>query len=215
MVGIYLLSLYCHVGTCSHGTIDSLPFADKGFPVSVDLSTFNNSWYNPGRGKLVLGLWYFANAVFLQSPLNPSSKLKISILRLFGAKIGQGVVLKPSINIKYPWNIEIGNCSWIGEGAWLDSIAPIRIGSNVCVSQGAFFCTGNHDWTDPSFGLVIKSISVEDGAWVGARSTVLPGVIVKRYSVVAAGSIVARDTEAFGIYSGSPAVKIKERKIRS
>jgi putative colanic acid biosynthesis acetyltransferase WcaF len=179
----------------------------------VDLSTFNNSWYNPGRGFLVRTLWHFVNALFLQNPLNPSSRIKISILRLFGAKIGEGVVLKPSINVKYPWNLEIGNYTWIGENAWLDSLAPIRIGNNACISQGAYFCTGNHDWTDPAFGLVVKPIIIEDGAWVGARTTVLPGVTVKSHSVVAAGSVIGKDTEPNMVYAGNPAVKVKERTI--
>ena len=181
----------------------------------VDLSAFNNSWYNPGRGFLIRTLWHFVNALFLQNPLNPSSKLKIIFLRLFGAKIGEGVVLKPSINVKYPWKLEIGDYSWIGENSWLDSLAPITIGSNACISQGVYFCTGNHDWADPAFGLIVKPIAVEDGAWTGARSTVLPGVTIKSHSIVAAGSVIAKDTDPYSIYVGNPAVKVKERKIRS
>lgn len=181
----------------------------------VDLSSFNNSWYNPGRGFLIRTLWHFVNTIFLQCPLNPSSKLKITVLRLFGAKIGEGVVLKPAINVKYPWDIQIGNYSWIGEGAWLDSLAPITIGSHVCISQGVYFCTGNHDWSDPAFGLVVKPIVIEDGAWVGARATVLPGVTVRSHSIIAAGTVIAKDTEPYMIYSGNPAVAVKERIIRS
>jgi putative colanic acid biosynthesis acetyltransferase WcaF len=180
----------------------------------VDLSKFNNSWYKPGRGFLIRTVWHFVNAVFLQCPINPSSRLKVIVLRLFGAKIGQGVVLKPTINVKYPWNLEVGAYSWIGENSWLDSLAPIKIGSNACISQGVYFCTGNHDWSDPAFGLIVKPIVIEDGAWVGARATVLPGVTVKSHSIVAAGSVIAKDTEPYGIYVGNPAVKIKERKIR-
>lgn len=183
--------------------------------MKTDLSRFDNSWYKPGRGFLVRTVWHFVNAMLLQNPLNPSSKLKVVILRLFGARIGKGVVLKPSINVKYPWKLEIGDYSWIGEDAWLDSLAPIKIGSNACISQGTYFCTGNHDWTDPAFGLIVNPITIEDGAWVGARATVLPGVTVKSHSIVAAGSVVAKDTAAYGIYAGNPAVKVKERKIRS
>lgn len=183
--------------------------------MTVDLSKFDNSWYHPGRGFLIRTLWHFVNALFLHNPFNPSSQLKVMILRLFDARIGEGVVLKPSINVKYPWNLEIGDYSWIGENAWLDSLAPIKIGSNACISQGVYFCTGNHDWTDPAFGLVVKPITIEDGAWVGARATVLPGVTVKSHSIVAAGSVIAKDTVAYGIYAGNPAVKVKERKIRS
>ena len=181
--------------------------------MAVDLSTFNNSWYKPRRGFLTRTLWYFVNALFLQNPLNPSSSLKIFVLRLFDARIGEGVVLKPSINVKYPWNLAIGDYSWIGENAWLDSLAPITIGKNACISQGVYFCTGNHDWSDPAFGLVVKPITIEDGAWVGARATVLPGVTIKSHSIVAAGTVIARDTEPYMIYAGNPAVIVKKRSI--
>ena len=182
--------------------------------MTVNLCKFDNSWYQPGRGFFIRTLWHFINALLLQSHLNPSSSLKIKALRLFGAKIGARVVLKPGINVKYPWNLEIGDYSWIGENAWLDSLAPIKIGKNCCVSQGAYFCTGNHDWTDSAFGLIIKPIVVGEGAWVGARATVLPGVTIAQHSIVAAGSVIVKDTEPFMIYSGNPSVKIKERKIK-
>jgi putative colanic acid biosynthesis acetyltransferase WcaF len=182
--------------------------------MKIDLSKFNNAWFNPGRGFLVRTIWHFVNAIFLQNALFPYSGLKIRLLRLFGAKIGKGVLLKPSINVKYPWNLEIGDYSWIGEYAWLDSLAPIRIGSHVCVSQGTYFCTGNHDWSDPAFGLIVKPIIVEDGAWVGARATVLPGVTVASHSIVAAGSVISGSTEPYTIYAGNPAVKIRQRVIR-
>ena len=105
---------------------------------SVDLSTFDTGDYNPHRGFFVRSLWFIVNALFLQNPLNPSSKVKILLLRWFGAKVGNGVVLKPSINVKYPWLVEIGDHSWIGEYAWLDSLVPIKIGKNACLSQGVY-----------------------------------------------------------------------------
>ncbi len=181
--------------------------------MQVDLSRFDNSWYKPGRGYFVRALWHSINALFLQNPLNLSSGLKVALLRMFGAKIGVGVMIKPSINVKYPWNIEVGNYSWIGEGAWLDSLAKITIGNNCCVSQGAYFCTGNHDWADPVFSLVVRPIVVEDGAWVGARATVLPGVTVKSHSIVAAGTVISKNTEPYMIYSGNPPVAVKKRHI--
>ena len=182
--------------------------------MQVDLSTFDNAWFDPGRGTFIRLIWHLLNAVVLQFPFNPSSGSKVALLRLFGASIGQGVVLKPGINVKYPWNLSIGDHSWIGEGAWLDSLAPIRIGRNVCISQGVYFCTGNHDWTDPAFGLVLKPIVIEDGAWVGARAVVLPGVTVATHSIVSAGSVLARDTAPYGIYAGNPAVAVKKRSLK-
>ena len=181
--------------------------------MAVDLSKFDNSWFNPGRGLLIRTIWYFVNAIFLQNPLNPSSKLKITLLKLFGARVGSGVVLKPSINIKYPWNLEIGDYTWIGEGVWLDSLGMIKIGENCCISQGVYFCTGSHNWTDPNFGLVIKPITVEAGVWVGAHALIMPGVTLKSHSVIAGGSVVATDTLPNMIYVGNPAESVKERQI--
>lgn len=182
--------------------------------MKIDLSGFDNSWYDPGRGPVCRAIWLFINVIILNNPLFLSSRLKAAVLRLFGAKIGVGVVLKPFISVKYPWNLEIGDYSWIGEGVWLDSLARISIGNNCCVSQGAYFCTGNHDWSDPSFGLVVKPIVLRDGAWVGAKSIVLPGVTMESHAVLGAGSVLACNTEPFAIYGGNPAVKIKERVVR-
>lgn len=162
---------------------------------------------------MLIRLWYLTNALFLLNPLNPSSRLKVMVLRLFGARIGQGVVLKPGINVKYPWHLVLGDHAWIGEGVWLDNLAPITIGRHACVSQGAYLGTGNHDWTDPAFGLFVKPIVVEDGAWVGARATVLPGVTIRTHAVVAGGAVLSRDAEPYLIYAGNPAVAVKAREI--
>lgn len=181
--------------------------------MKVNLSKYDNSWYDPGQNYIIRVFWFVVNAVFFQNPLVLSSRLKIWLLRIFGAKIGQHVVLKPGINIKYPWNLEIGDNSWIGEKVWLDSLGKISIGDNVCLSQGVYLCTGNHNWSDPTFGLIIQPIAIECGAWIGARSNVLPNVIIARYSVISAGSTISKNTEPFGIYSGNPAVKVKQRGL--
>lgn len=162
----------------------------------------------------IVALWFFMNAFLFQNRFNPSSKIKTLLLRLFGAKIGKGVIFKPSLNVKYPWNLEIGDYSWIGEKTWLDSLAPIIIGKHVCISQGAYLCTGNHDWTDPYFGLIVKPIIVENGVWVGAQTVILPGVTLATHSVVSAGSVVTKDTEPYMIYAGNPATKVKKREIK-
>ncbi len=150
----------------------------------------------------------------IQTPLNPSSRLKVLVLRAFGAKIGVGVNIKPSVNVKYPWNLEIGDHAWIGERAWIDSLAPIRIGAHACVSQDVYLCTGNHDWSDAAFGLIVKPIIIEDGAWVGARATILAGVTVATHSVVTAGGVLSQSTEPYTIYAGNPATAVKKRQIR-
>ncbi|HEV2472303.1 MAG TPA: WcaF family extracellular polysaccharide biosynthesis acetyltransferase [Chthonomonadales bacterium] len=182
---------------------------------TVDLSSYKNPpWHDKGRGFAVRSVWHLVNALFLQNPINPSSKLKIVLLRLFGARIGQGVIFKPSVNVKSPWLLEVGDHTWIGERVWLDSYFPIRIGSHVCVSQDAYLCTGNHDWTDPSFALKEGRIVIEDGAWIGARATLLPGAHVETHAVIAGGSVLSSVTEPYTIYAGNPAAPIKQRVIK-
>lgn len=181
--------------------------------MKIDLVRYDNSWYNPGGGTLKRILWYFINALFFIDPLNPSSGIKVCLLRLFGAKIGRGVVIKPSVNIKYPWNLSIGNYTWIGENVWIDNLSQVTIGSNVCISQGAMLLCGNHNYKRPTFDLIVKPITIEDGAWVGAQSTVCPGVTMHSHSVLAVGSIASKDLAPFSVYRGNPAVKVADRII--
>ncbi|WP_455636728.1 WcaF family extracellular polysaccharide biosynthesis acetyltransferase [Parabacteroides sp.] len=179
--------------------------------MKTDLSHYDNSWYNPGGETLKRILWYFTNALFFINPLNPFSGIRVCLLRLFGAKIGKKVVIKPGGNIKYPWNLSIGDYSWIGENVWIDNLTHVTIGSNVCISQGAMLLCGNHDYKRPTFDLMVKSIVIENGAWVGAQSTVCPGVTMHSHSVLAVGSIASKDLMPYSIYRGNPAVKVAER----
>ncbi len=180
---------------------------------STDFSRYDNSWYHPGGGSLKRITWYFVNILFFINPLNPLSGLKVALLRLFGAKVGKGVVVKPCVNIKYPWRLEVGNYAWIGENVWIDNLARVRIGNNVCVSQGAMLLCGNHNYKKPTFDLMIGEISLEDGSWVGAQSVVCPGVTVHSHSVLGVNSVANHDLDAYGIYQGNPAIKVRERII--
>lgn len=180
---------------------------------TTDLSKFKNDWYNPGN-RFKRSFWFLVNAVFLQNPIIPFSSLKVFLLRTFGAKIGRNVVVKPNVNIKYPWNLSIGDNAWLGEKVWIDNLGKVTIGKNVCLSQGAFLLCGNHDYKKETFDLMIKEINLEDGVWIGAKATVCPGVTCKSHSVLSVGSIATSDLEAYSIYQGNPAVKIKERVIQ-
>lgn len=177
----------------------------------VDLSKYNNSWFSIGAGKMKVIIWYLVNICFLNCSWNPSSGFRIWLLRFFGAQIGRGVVIKPSVNIKYPWNLSIGDYTWIGENVWIDNLSQVTIGSNVCISQGAMLLCGNHNYKRPTFDLIVKPITIEDGAWVGAQSTVCPGVTMHSHSVLAVGSIASKDLMPYSIYRGNPAVKVAER----
>jgi putative colanic acid biosynthesis acetyltransferase WcaF len=177
----------------------------------VDLSGFDNSWYNPGRSRTVQALWFLVGLPTLRCPLLPSSRIRKFLLLLFGAKIGTGVVLKPGIRVKYPWLLRIGDHSWVGEDCWIDNLAVVSVGNNVCVSQGAFLCTGNHDWSDPRFALIVKPITLEDGAWVGAKAFIGPGVEIGRCAIATSGSVVTKSIPAGEIHAGNPAVRTRLR----
>lgn len=176
------------------------------------LTSFNNSWYKPGP-RLKILLWYFFNVAFLKNYLNPSSTIKIILLRAFGAKIGKGVLIKPRVNVKYPWNLEIGNHVWIGEGVWIDNLGMVRIEDNVCISQGALLLCGNHNYKKSTFDLMVGNITLEEGVWIGAKSTVCPGINCYSHSILCINSVASTHLKPYSIYRGNPAVKIKERAI--
>ncbi|MFD2936564.1 WcaF family extracellular polysaccharide biosynthesis acetyltransferase [Spirosoma flavum] len=180
----------------------------------TDLSRFNISWYNPGPRWKVL-LWFLTNAFLLNTYLPVPVAFKIAILRLFGAKIGEGVMIKPAVNIKYPWLLIVGNRVWIGEQVWIDNLSEVTIGDNVCLSQGAMLLTGNHDYSRSTFDLTTQPISLADGVWIGAKAVVCAGVRCESHSVLAVSSVATHSLEAYGIYQGNPAVRVRQRNIKA
>lgn len=179
---------------------------------STDLKKFNNAGFQTGASFVTRVFWYFCNAVFFNSWFH-FYPVKNFLLKLFGANIARGVIIKPRVNIKYPWNLSIGENSWIGEGVWLDSLGKISIGNNCCISQGAMLITGNHNYKKTSFDLIVKEIVLEDGVWIGAGSIVCPGIVCRTHAVLMTGSVASHDLEPYCIYRGNPAEKIKERII--
>ena len=148
---------------------------------------------NRGAGKLKEMLWYLIKILFFLSALPYPSRMKVGLLRLFGAKIGEGVVLKPRVNIHFPWKLEVGHHVWIGEEAFLLNFERLRIGNNVCVSQRAFLCGGNHDYRKPTMPFRNGPITLKDGVWVGACCFIGPGVIIAKDTVITVGSIIVSD----------------------
>ncbi len=180
----------------------------------VQLRTYDNAWYNPGRSPLWRAAWFFLGSPVVRSQLLPSSALRVALLRLFGARIGERVVIRPGVSVKYPWHLSVGDDTWIGERVWIDCLTSVRIGSNVCISQGAYLCTGNHNWSDPGFGLMIAPIQLNDGSWAGAMSILTPGAVLGTGAVAAAGSVISGTVPDFEIYVGNPAVFLKKRVLR-
>lgn len=179
------------------------------------LDLYNNSWYKPGGNAVSRLLWYLVNAVFFQTALFPLNGLKVLLLRLFGAKIGLGVVIKPSVNIKYPWRLQVGNYSWIGEQVWIDNLGDVQIGAHCCLSQGALLLCGNHNYKSQTFDLMVGNITLQDGAWVGAKAIVAPGATLETGAVLAAGSVGIGILKENGIYQGNPARFVKTRENAS
>ena len=179
----------------------------------IHLDTFENSWYSPGANNFKLVIWYIINAIIFNSYFFPFSKFKVIILKVFGAGVGKGVVIKPRVNIKHPWKLKIADNCWIGEKVWIDNLDDIILANNVCISQGAMLLCGNHNYQKSTFDLFTGKIIIEDGVWIGAKAIVCPGVICKSHSVLTVGSIATTNLEEYSIYQGNPAVRIKKRII--
>lgn len=180
---------------------------------TTQLNLYNNHWYNTGGSSLSRLLWYFANVLVMLNPLLPFSGLKVWLLRKFGAKIGTGVVIKPSVNIKYPWLLIIGDHVWIGENVWIDNLAQVKIGSHSCLSQGAMLLCGSHNYKKTTFDLITGPIALEDGVWIGAKALVCPGITCHSHSVLAALSVANSNLNAYTIYQGNPALPKRLREI--
>jgi putative colanic acid biosynthesis acetyltransferase WcaF len=179
----------------------------------VDLGDYVTKGLVRRRGILTEICWYMFNSILFNSYCLPINRLKSTILRLFGAKIGKKVVIKPGVNIKYPWLLEIGDYVWIGEGVWIDNLTNVTIGNNVCISQGAMLLTGNHNYKKRTFDLILGEIILEDGVWIGAKSTIGPGVVCGTHSILTMGAIAIHNMDAYSVYQGNPAQKTRDRKI--
>ena len=181
------------------------------------MNEVNNALYKTtiviGASKLKQVLWYFISIIFVQNSVISSSAIRVFFLRIFGANIGKGVVIKPSVKIKFPWKLTIGAHSWIGEGVWIDNLDEVSIGKSVCISQGAFIFTGNHDYKKISFDLITSPIIIEDGVWIGAFAVVCPGITCGTHAVLSVSSVANKNLEPYSIYKGNPALLISKRNI--
>ena len=176
----------------------------------IDLARAGKGNYVARRGKLVEAAWYVVETCVLDNRLLPFSALRAALLRLFGAKVGHGCRLVHPLRVKAPWNLEIGDHCWIGADVWLYNQAPVRIGSNVCISQGTFVSAGSHDMRT-NMDLHVEPVVIEDGAWISSKCVVQMGVTIGRSAVVTPLSVVHRSLDAEGVYGGNPCRFIRWR----
>ena len=159
---------------------------------------------------LVKLIWDFFGKPLISSYL-PGTHWRKLILIIFGAKIGKGGKIKTNIRISEPWHLSIGDHCWIGENVWIDNLALVKIGNRVCISQGAYLCTGNHNFKKDFFNLILEKIVIEDDCWIAAKSIIAPGSRLKRGSIACLGSVVSGILEEDGIYKGNPAKLLKSK----
>ena len=194
------------------GPVRVAPGHAPGVPPGVSLAGFDNRGFSRGRSSLVEALWLVTQGLLISSWL-PGSRHRRWLLRLFGARVGNGVCIKPRIRVKFPWRLTVGDNSWLGEGVWIDNLDEVEIGTNCCISQDAYLCTGSHDWSKPGFDLVTKPIRIEDGAWISARAVVAAGVTVGRGAVLALASVATTDLDEWTVYRGIPAIPAGKRRL--
>ena len=175
----------------------------------MDLSQYSVAHFDRGAPRLKEAAWVFIKCLFFQNPWPWPSELRIFFLRLFGAKVGHGVVIRGSVNITFPWRLSIEDHVWIGEEVTILSLAQVTIQKNTCISQRAYLCTGSHDFRSPAFDLQTKPITIRPGCWIAAQAFVAMGVEIGEGSVVSAGSVVIENVPAHSFMRGNPAAVVK------
>ncbi|TCD07710.1 colanic acid biosynthesis acetyltransferase WcaF [Pedobacter frigidisoli] len=173
---------------------------------------FETGNFQIGASGLKQFLWYYTDIFLFRSRLIPFGSVLVAVLRIFGAKVGREVRIKPGIAIKYPWKLEVGDHCWLAE-CIIDNLDWVRMGANCCVSQQAMLITGNHNYKKSTFDLITRPIVLEDGVWIGARATVGPGVIAGSHAILTLGSTISHSMESYSIYKGSPAIRISDREL--
>lgn len=174
-------------------------------PKVQDLQSFKLPANFRGRSAPVVQLWWLVQATLFRCSPQLLYGFRRWLLRRFGAQIGAGVIIRPSVSIPYPWKLKIGDHSWVGDDAVLYCFAPITIGNNVVVSQKSYLCAGTHDYRSPGFDIQAFPIVIEDEAWLAADVFVAPGVTIGRGAVVGARSSVFADLPPMMMCAGSPA----------
>lgn len=180
-------------------------------PIYQDLSRFSVAENFRGRSCFVVLVWQIVQATLFGLSPQPFYGWRRWLLRLFGAQVGKGVIIRPTARVTYPWKVRLGDDCWIGDHAELYSLGPITIGKSAVVSQKSYLCTGTHDLADMTFPLVAAAIEVEAEAWIATDCFIAPGVTIGRGAIIAARSTVRSNIPSGVIAAGAPATVRKTR----
>ncbi len=170
----------------------------------VDLRKYDQSWFDRGRPGWYILLWWLVQAIAFPLTPQPLNILRCALLRLFGARIGRGVLIRPTARFTYPWNVRIGDYSWIGDDVVFYSLDQISIGTHCVISHKSYLCTGSHDIQHPAFVLKTDPIHINNGVWVAADCFVGPGVQIGANTVIGARSSVFTNMPAEQVCWGNP-----------
>ena len=149
-------------------------------------------------GKIRLGIWFFVQHLVFKSPVLPS-KCRRLLLKIFGASVGSGVIIRRGVRVHIPWNLTIGDNCWIGEEVWVINHEKVIIRSNVCISQRSIICSGGHDYRSSSLQYAHKTIEIKEGAWICLDAKVLPGVTIGKCSVISAGEVARKSVPDYSM----------------
>jgi putative colanic acid biosynthesis acetyltransferase WcaF len=166
------------------------------------------------REKVRRAIWMLVGKPLFRASFHNWYGWRNWLLRRFGARIGNEVRIRPSVNIEIPWNLDIRDGVTVGDHAILYSLGMIVIGERTIVSQYAHVCAGTHDYTHHEFPLIRDPVVVGADAWIGADAFVGPSVTIGSLSVLGARSSVYKDMDPRMVYVGNPAKPIKERELR-
>lgn len=180
-----------------------------------NLKTFKLPKNFRGRNAVFVQLWWMVQAFLFKNSPQFTYGWRRFLLRLFGAKVGKKVIIRPTAKITYPWKVSIGDYSWIGDDVVLYSLGEIEIGENVVISQKSYICTGSHDYLKEDFTIFAKKITIEDECWLATDVFVAPGVTIKKRTVVGSRSSVYKNLPANKVCIGNPAKIIRDRKIEN
>lgn len=164
------------------------------------------------KSKVVIQIWWIVQSTLFAWSPQYFYNWRCFLLRVFGANIGKGVLIRSSVKVTYPWNLEIGDYSWIGEDCVLYNLGKISIGSNVALAHKVYLNTGGHDYKVDTFDIFSKDVFIEDESWLTNDVYIAPGVRVGKGAIIAARSTVLKDVPEGMIYGGSPAKFIKSRR---